>query len=53
MKKGQKIKIKYGGEKYKVKIIKVLEMFPNGNGFVRVKFPTGQIINISIKKGDE
>ena len=41
MEKGQIIKIKYGEEKYKVKILKVLEMFPNGNGFVRVKFSTG------------
>ena len=51
MKKGQIIKIEYGGEIYKVKVLKVLEMFPNGNGFVRVKFPTEQIRDISIKKG--
>ena len=50
MKVGDIIKIDYfkGKEKCKVKIIKILEMFPNGNGFVRVKFPTGQIQNISI-----
>ena len=53
MERGRIIKIKYGGESYKVKVIKVLEMFPNGNGFVRVKFPTGQIKNISIRKGGE
>ena len=51
MKAGQIIKIKYGGEHYKVKILKVLEMFPNGNGFVKVKFDTGQTKNISILKG--
>ncbi len=53
MRKGQIIKIRYGEkeEKYKVKVLKVLEMFPNGNGFVRVKFPTGQEMNISIMKG--
>ena len=50
MKLGQIIKIKYGGEKYKVKILKILEMFPNGNGFIRIKFPTGQVKNISITK---
>ena len=50
MKAGQIIKIKYGGEHYKVKILKVLEMFPNGNGFVKVKFDTGQTKNISILK---
>ncbi len=46
MRKGQIIKIRYGEkeEKYKVKVLKVLEMFPNGNGFVRVKFPTGQAL---------
>jgi len=51
MKKGQIIKIEYGGEIYKVKVLKVLEMFPNGNGFVKVKFPTGQVRDISIQKG--
>ena len=52
MEEGQIIKIEYGGEKYEVKVIKILELFPNGNGFVRVKFSTGQIRNISIiKKG--
>ena len=53
MRKGQIIKIRYGEkeEKYKVKVLKVLEMFPNGNGFVRVKFPTGQEMNIAIMKG--
>ena len=51
MKKGQIIKIKYGLDHYKVKVLKVLEMFPNGNGFVRVKFSTGQEKNISIRKG--
>ena len=51
MKVGDTIKIKFGTDHYKVKIIKVLEMFPNGNGFVRVKFSTGQVRNISISKG--
>ena len=51
MKEGQIIKIKYGEETHKVKVLKILEMFPNGNGFVRVKFPTEQIRDISIKKG--
>jgi len=53
MKVGDIIKIEYfkGKEKYKVKVLKVLEMFPNGNGFVRVLFPTGQERNISIVKG--
>jgi len=50
MKEGQIIKINYGEEAYKVKIIKVLEMFPNGNGFVKVEFPTGQVREISIRK---
>lgn len=53
MEKGQIIKIKFGTDYYKVEVIKVLEMFPNGNGFVRVKFSTGQIKNISIRKGGE
>ena len=51
MEVGQIIKIKYGGGKYKVKVLKVLEMFPNGNGFVRVEFSTGHIKNISIIRG--
>ena len=51
MKKEQIIKIKFGTDHYKVKVIKVLEIFPNGNGFVRVEFPTGQERNISISKG--
>ena len=51
MKEGQIIKIKYGEETHKVKVLKILEMFPNGNGFVRVKFPTEQIRDISIQKG--
>lgn len=51
MKEGQIIKIKYGEETYKVKVLKILEMFPNGNGFINVEFPTGQIRDISIKKG--
>ena len=50
MKIGDTIKIKLGTGHYKVKILKVLEMFPNGNGLVRVKFSTGQIRNISINK---
>jgi len=51
MKEGQIIKIKYGEETHKVKVLKILEMFPNGNGFVKVKFPTGQVRDISIQKG--
>ena len=51
MKEGQTIKINFGEEIYKVKILKILEIFPNGNGFVKVKFPTGQIREISIRKG--
>jgi len=49
-KEGQTIKIKYGGKNYKVKVLEILEMFPNGNGFVRVKFSIGQIRDIAIKK---
>jgi len=52
MKRGQIIKIQYGGENYEVKVLKILEMFKNGNGFVRVKFPLGYIRDISIKKGN-
>jgi len=51
MKEGQIIKINYGEETHRVKVLKILEMFPNGNGFVRVEFSTGQIRDISIKKG--
>jgi len=54
MKERQIIKIKYQGEEnYKVRVLKILEMFPNGNGFVRVKFPTGQIRDISIRKEEK
>jgi len=51
MKEGQIIKINYGEETHRVKVLKILEMFPNGNGFVKVKFPTGQVRDISIQKG--
>jgi hypothetical protein len=51
LKEGRIIKIRDGEEIYKVKILKVLEMFPNGNGFVRVKYSTGQKRNISIRGG--
>ena len=51
MKEGQIIKINYGEKTHRVKVLKILEMFPNGNGFVRVEFSTGQIRDISIKKG--
>jgi len=50
MKAGNIIKIKYMGKSYKVKVLEVLEMLPNGNGFIKVKFPTGQIRDISIRR---
>jgi len=50
MKIGDIIKINFKGKHYKVKVVKVLEMFSNGNGFVRVLFPNGKERDIAIWK---
>lgn len=48
--KGKKIRIMLDGNKYEVKVVKVLEMLPNGNGFVKVRFANGIKKNLAIWK---
>jgi len=50
IKTGNIIKIKYMEKSYSVEVLKVLEMLPNGNGFITVKFPMGQIRDVSIRR---
>ena len=50
IKEGNYIKIRYQDNKlHKVKVIEVLELFPNGNGFAKVQFNNGKIKSVSLK----
>lgn len=50
LEQGKKIKIIHNKQKYSVKIIKVLETFPNGNGFAKVEFPNGSIQTVALQR---
>ena len=46
----QMININLKRQSYKVKVLKVFEMFENGNGLIKAEFDNGQIMNIGIQK---
>lgn len=50
LEQGKKIKIIHNKQKSSVKIIKVLEVFPNGNGFAKVEFPNGSIQTVALQR---